>query len=56
MESDIMQNPSLAGYYHAMISKYYKKANKAPQGQTVMQFNGWERDIDYYAERYKKID
>jgi hypothetical protein len=53
MESDIMQNPSLAGYYHAMISKYYKKANKAPQGQLQIKFNGWERDsIDYYGERY----
>jgi hypothetical protein len=36
-----------------MISEYYKKANKAPQGQLQIKFNGWERDsIDYYGERY----
>ena len=24
------------------------------QGQTVMQFNGWEKDINYYADEYLK--
>ena len=52
MQSDIMQNPELHKYYHFLINKYYNQANKAPQGQTVIKFNGWERDVDYYAKRY----
>ena len=54
IETVMSQAPELAPFIHAMVGKYQREANKAPQGQLQAKFNGWERDtIDYYAERYK---
>lgn len=47
-------DPRLIKLMFWKLNEMKDKLDTPLQGQTVMQFNGWEKDINYYADKYLK--
>lgn len=58
IETLVNMFPPSADAIHRVAQFFYQKADKAPQGQQQMKFNGWEKDyITRYADDYiKKLE
>lgn len=54
LETRIKQNPSYAFRALSSLWKAYKEAEKEIEGQTTMQFNGWEKDFHRFGNKYLK--
>lgn len=48
-------DPRLIKLMFWKLNEMKDKLDTPLQGQTVMQFNGWEKDINYYADKYLKV-
>ena len=53
-ETLLGNDPRVINYMFWKLKEMAKKLDTPLQGQTVMQFNGWEKDINYYANKYEK--
>lgn len=57
VETMIALMPASAEILHKAIGHHYKTTEKAVEGQTQMQFKGWEREvINKYAEKYERSE
>lgn len=54
MITAIKMYPEAVKEFHAILGNAYNESNKAPQGQMQIKFNGWEKDINYFADKYVK--
>lgn len=52
LETRVRQNPTFALKAFKTLNDTLKTTDKALQGQIVMQFNGWEKDINYFGDKY----
>ena len=53
-ETLLGNDPRLITFMFWKLNKLKDEVDTPLQGQTVMQFNGWEKDINYYADKYEK--
>lgn len=55
IETSINLMPEIKDTLHLAVGHFYKKADKAVEGQAQIQFTGYERDfIRRFAERYEE--
>lgn len=55
IETSINLIPGIEEVFHIAVGYFYKKADKAVEGQAQIQFTGYERDfIRRFAERYEE--
>lgn len=53
-ETLLGNDPRLISFMFWKLNQLKDTLDTPLQGQTVMQFNGWEKDINYYANKYEK--
>lgn len=53
LETRLNQNPTFAIKAFKKIQETLKKVDGAPQGQITVKFNGWEKDINYFGDKYQ---
>lgn len=53
-ETLLGNDPRLINYMFWKLNELKDKLDTPLQGQIVMPFNGWEKDINYYGDKYEK--
>lgn len=57
VETIVNMYPRAEKIIQAVAHVIYKSVDKAPQGQTQIQFNGWENEtINHFAEKYMNLN
>jgi hypothetical protein len=54
LERYVALNPSDTNWLYSLLSELKEKYDTPPQNQTVIKFNGHEKDVNYYGKKYTK--